>query len=411
MQRLSLILIMCCLSGQVLAQNPHGTQLKIDCKICHSPESWAFNRDSSSFSHESTGFVLEGAHQNADCNDCHKSLVFVGTESNCVSCHSDMHSMSVGNDCARCHNNNNWLVDNIPELHEQNGFPLHNQHLMAACIDCHKSETNLRWDRIGNNCASCHLPDYYASSDPSHVTAGFSTQCAQCHAPEARSWNGNGDFHFYFPLVGGHDISDCSECHDVSDFSAASPECISCHKKDYEGATSVNHVGGNFSVVCTDCHNTNSWTPALMPGHENFPLEGVHDIQDCSKCHDVNNYSDISSDCVSCHLDDYNNAASVDHVGANFSKNCTECHNLNGWSPALFGDHDAQFFPIFSGKHGGEWTTCDECHTTPGDYTAFSCIDCHEHNNKAKLDKKHDGEKDYVYQSDACFDCHPKGKE
>jgi len=123
MQRLSLILIMCCLSGQVLAQNPHGTQLKIDCKICHSPESWAFNRDSSSFSHESTGFVLEGAHQNADCNDCHKSLVFVGTESNCVSCHSDMHSMSVGNDCARCHNNNNWLVDNIPELHEQNGLP------------------------------------------------------------------------------------------------------------------------------------------------------------------------------------------------------------------------------------------------------------------------------------------------
>jgi len=411
MYRLSFILMMIMAGGFVQAQNPHGDNLKIDCKVCHSPDSWTFNRDSSSFLHASTGFVLEGAHKNADCTDCHKNLNFTGTENECIACHTDVHSMSVGNDCVRCHNADNWLVDNIPELHEENGFPLHNQHKLADCVDCHKSETNLRWDRIGNNCASCHMPSYNTSTNPNHITAGFSTECAQCHDPEARSWNGSGDFHFYFPLVGGHDISDCSKCHDVTNFSNISPECYYCHKSDYEGVTSIDHIAGNFSKDCTECHSMDAWTPATLKSHDAFPLTGVHDIADCAKCHDVTDYSNISSDCVSCHLNDYNNATSVDHVGANFSKNCLDCHNLNGWSPALFEDHDAQFFPVFSGKHAGTWNTCDECHTTAGDYSAFSCIDCHEHSDKAKLDNKHDGEKDYVYQSDACFDCHPKGKE
>jgi hypothetical protein len=41
----------------------------------------------------------------------------------------------------------------------------------------------------------------------------------------------------------------------------------------------------------------------------------------------------------------------------------------------------------------------------------FSCTDCHEHNDQADLADEHDDVKGYVFQSKACFECHPKGSE
>jgi hypothetical protein len=87
-----------------------------------------------------------------------------------------------------------------------------------------------------------------------------------------------------------------------------------------------------------------------------------------------------------------------------------ECHSQNAWTPATF-DHDSKYFPIYSGEHAGEWNQCSECHTTQNNYTLFSCIDCHEH-NQTDMDSKHIGEvSGYVYQSTACYDCHPNGTE
>jgi len=77
----------------------------------------------------------------------------------CASCHVDIHSQSVGNDCVRCHTSETWLVDNIPELHEENGFPLIGSHSNLSCVECHTSETTLRFDRVGNECISCHRDD------------------------------------------------------------------------------------------------------------------------------------------------------------------------------------------------------------------------------------------------------------
>ena len=79
-----------------------------------------------------------------------------------------------------------------------------------------------------------------------------------------------------------------------------------------------------------------------------------------------------------------------------------------GWKPAGFQVHDAQFFPIFSGKHRGEWDDCVDCHTNTGNYAVFSCVDCHEH-NRTEMDDKHSGEADYQYTSMACLECHPTG--
>ena len=88
-----------------------------------------------------------------------------------------------------------------------------------------------------------------------------------------------------------------------------------------------------------------------------------------------------------------------------------ECHNEVAWEPATF-DHDGMYFPIYSGKHNGEWDQCIECHTNPNDYSFFNCLQCHEHNDQNQVDNDHDhpGEPEfdnYVYESNACFECHP----
>ncbi len=79
------------------------------------------------------------------------------------------------------------MVNGIPELHEQNGFPLIGAHGALSCVDCHMAENPLRFDRIGNDCVSCHQEDYAKTTDPNHVTAGFPTNCVMCH--DESSWN------------------------------------------------------------------------------------------------------------------------------------------------------------------------------------------------------------------------------
>ena len=39
----------------------------------------------------------------------------------------------------------------------------------------------------------------------------------------------------------------------------------------------------------------------------------------------------------------------------------------------------------------------------------FSCFGCHPHSDQAKTDEKHQGETGYAYDSQACYNCHPRG--
>jgi len=334
MYRLSFIVLLL-LTLDVQGQNPHGDNLVVDCKACHTSNGWDYV-DTLSFDHANTDFALEGQHEFVDCKACHSELIFESANGDCMSCHEDLHAGTVGNDCIRCHTTNNWLVDHIPELHEQNGFVLSGAHATVNCISCHTSDNQLIWTRIGNDCINCHLDDYEATSTPPHAQTGFSTDCAECHSPLSTEW-GSDNFHLFFPLTGGHDLDNCTACHLPNTFEGLSSECFSCHSNDFNSTTQPNHVSSNFSTECT------------------------------------------------------------------------ECHTINGWSPAEFRDHDAAYFPIYSGNHKGEWNRCTDCHIQEGNYSIFSCIDCHEH-NKNDMDDEHNDEGGYRYESNACFNCHPKGE-
>ena len=467
------------LSFTLLGQSPHGTDLKLDCAQCHNPEGWSIDYETFKFDHSSTNFELEGTHAVTDCKACHTSLVFNEAPNDCISCHTDIHSQSVGNDCVRCHTSDNWLVFNIPEIHEENGFPLIGSHTNLSCVECHSNESSLIFNPLGNECIECHRDDYLATQNPNHISAGFSPDCVECHNPMGFGWDAGGIIHDFFPLTQGHDIQDCSQCHDVTNFSNISSECIACHDDDFTQTSNPSHINAGFSTDCLECHTTApGWMPATLnhdffpltmghdiqdcnqchingnfnntptdcfachdddyaqttnpnhqtsnfptdcatchstnPGwmpavvnHDFFPLTLGHDIQDCNQCHINGNFNNTPTDCFACHDDDYAQTSDPNHQAANFPTDCASCHTTNpGWMPATF-DHDGEWFPIYSGRHEGEWSSCTDCHTDPNNFSVFSCFMCHLEGETAD---EHEGVSGYIYQSNACLQCHPDGE-
>ena len=358
----------------VLAQSPHGDELVIDCAKCHNPKGWSIDFKTIEFSHDVDDFQLEGTHTQIDCKSCHSTLIFNEAPTECISCHADVHSMSVGNDCVRCHTAETWLVDHIPELHEENGFPLMGAHAISSCFECHQFEADLIFNRIGNECINCHRLDYESTQNPNHESAEFSTNCIDCHSPMAFDWGTEAINHGFFPLTAGHDIQDCYECHTSGTFSDASPECVSCHQEDYAITQNPNHQTTGFSTDCVSCHTTNpGWTPAVI-NHDFFPLTLGHDIQNCKECHITDNYADVSPECVSCHQEDYASTQNPNHQTTGFSTDCISCHTTDpGWTPAVI-NHD--FFPLALGH---DIQDCKECHISDNYADASpECVSCHQ---------------------------------
>ena len=126
----------------------------------------------------------------------------------------------------------------------------------------------------------------------------------------------------------------CAQCHVNSNYSLtnANAACVSCHLKDFQGATQPNHVQSNFSQTCTQCHNTTTWTGAKFDhSTTGFPLTGVHTTIQCAQCHVNSNYNLTSANttCVSCHLKDFQGTTNPNHVAGGFPQTCEQCHNTH----------------------------------------------------------------------------------
>lgn len=572
MRRLSLVSIFILvlaagLSGQ---KSPHGDSFALNCKDCHSTEGWKVELARLTFDHGTTRFPLAGRHKEAGCRDCHTSLEFAAAPVECNECHIDVHEQTTGPDCGRCHTPESWLVPQVTQLHQQSRFPLLGAHTVAECKDCHinlapgaagtGTASRLRFDPIGVDCYDCHNENYASATNPNHIQANYSKNCTDCHNINAFSWKGAGINHNFFPLNGGHSL-ECNRCHTSSSYSDISSECISCHQPEYNSTDSPNHIALNFSTDCKTCHSLNpGWKPAEFRNHDsqyfpiysgehegewsncsdchnnpsdygqftcischehtqdktddqhdgvagytynsvacfgchptgsgegafdhnttNFPLSGGHLSTSCSDCHSggfsgtptacsschsnnfnqttnpnhssigistecatchttnpgwkpagfpvhndyyvlegahlsiatdcsschAGNYTNTPSNCYGCHEADYNQSLNPSHSAAQFPTTCEDCHNAIAWKPSTF-NHDGQHFPIYSGKHNGEWNNCSECHTNTSNYSLYSCIDCHDH-NQADMDNEHLGIGGYVYNSVACYQCHPDG--
>jgi len=384
---------------------PHDS-FPADCALCHAGENWHTIREDFEFDHEaSTGTPLHGVHARVPCLLCHndRGPVQRFAAQGCAGCHVDVHRAQLGQSCDDCHDETTWQPREAIARHNQTRFPLVAAHAATACVRCHPGAPVANFSGADTACATCHSSDLLRATSPDHLAQGWTSECQQCHVPI--SWrpalfNHPGSF----PLTGGHRGHDCTACHDSNSFTGLSTDCISCHLGDYQRADDPNHVAGAFPLDCTECHGTSIWRGARFDHPRSFPLSGGHAGHDCTACHAGGGYGGLSTDCVSCHLGDYQAANDPDHQAGGFPLDCTACHGTVTWNGADF-DHD---FPIDGGRHGS--LDCAECHTNPGNYAIFTCIDCHAHEEDDMNDEHDEEEVDgYGWISTLCYGCHPDG--
>ena len=400
-------------------QDIHRGEFGIDCSRCHTTETFIDRGDQLRL-HRGTRFPLAGAHLTLDCERCHQAtavdtMEFVGTPTGCENCHLDQYQATTSPDhqasgfstnCVLCHATTTW--DRARFDHSASGFPLEGAHKSLDCSDCHAGGKPGGGGVVG--CYDCHQKDYEGVSDPNHLALAFPRNCEQCHG--GSSWT-PADFDHdrsAFPLTGAHRSLNCSDCHADNVYRGKSADCYSCHQQNYEGTTSPDHRSAGYSTDCMNCHNTSNWGDANFDHNaSDFPLTGAHQGLDCAACHSDGVYDGKPTDCYSCHSQDYDATNDPNHRAAGFPTDCTQCHNTSTWDGAEF-DHDGQYFPIYSGSHRGRWTSCTDCHFDPQNYGEFSCLDCHEH-RQSEMDSQHSDVSGYRYDSNACYQCHPDGRE
>jgi nitrate/TMAO reductase-like tetraheme cytochrome c subunit len=255
---------------------------------------------------------------------------------------------------------------------------------------------------------------FLSAANPRH-SPGFSTECVTCHTPTA--WRPAVFDHARtsFPLAGAHVATPCNSCHKGGIYTGTPMTCgdAGCHLPAYNATTNPAHLAGGFSTACATCHSTTAWRPATF-NHSTtrFPLTGAHTSAACVACHKNGIYTGTPTTCADagCHLPDYNATTNPAHAAAGFPLACESCHNTSAWAPSTF--NHTPFFPISAGsRHSpGRWTTCADCHRVATDFKQFSCIDCHEHSPKSKVDAQHQGRSGYAYTSPDCYRCHPQGR-
>lgn len=184
-------------------------------------------------------------------------------------------------------------------------------------------------------------------------------------------------------------------------------DCIACHADDYVGK----HGGSSTPETCLECHSGPTWIggdfdhPAVANG---FELLGAHASLSCTACHEADGtpkYPGVADDeCIACHQSDYD----AQHADSGYPTSCLTCHTRDAWTGADF-DHDAQYFPIFTGRHSAQWGGCPTCHIDASDFTDFSCFACHPHEQQ-RMDDKHSEVSGYAYDSSLCYACHPRGE-
>ena len=347
----------------------HGRSEKAfqaDCRECHTEhkgaEATIVWMDKDSFDHQSTDYVLEGKHLQAECGSCHKSEdKFRDAPSVCVECHQedDVHDNKLGDQCESCHNPKGWSSEQFD--HDKTDFKLQHAHREVACDLCHVESS---YKDTPKQCVACHaIKDIHSNR--------FGNQCQDCH--NQKTW---GETHFdherdtSFELKEGHRRVDCHSCH-AADYKPKGKQqvarsCYSCHRLDDV------HKGQN-GKECKQCHNEKTWrTSSFDHDRETeFPLKGAHKKTSCQACHQNTSVeSKTDKACYSCHQH-------KDAHETQLGKNCDQCHNASSWwLEDVHFDHDLSDFPLI-GQHAV--LGCEACHlSSTFKDTGTRCQDCHQ---------------------------------
>jgi hypothetical protein len=163
--------------------------------------------------------------------------------------------------------------------------------------------------------------------------------CENCHTP--KGWSPIRAIPEFdhrktgFPLRGLHVKVGCKDCHSDLVFTHVGRQCQDCHADIHRRKN---------GAQCDLCHRDTGWQVSIHNINEHqdrFPLIGAHAAVDCYSCHKVGtvgafNRQGLSTECSSCHLDDFRKAKSPNHQALGFSMDCLECHSLMvGWRTSI----------------------------------------------------------------------------
>ena len=379
-----------------------------ECAMCHvehdGRDADLRPLDVDDFDHlEETGFSLDGMHARlaTDCSNCHTTRSFLALTPECASCHEDPHGTALGADCASCHTVVAPFRKASRAFHKDSLLPLEGRHVAVPCAECH---WNGQIEGTPTRCYDCH---WIRRQDDRFRTA-LGVECEQCHRPiswTAVTWDhtaATGQ-----ELGAAHFGVDCDACHGGGVFDGSVPtDCVSCHINDYNSTDDPDHAQAGFPTDCEICHSPSgpSWDGATF-AHSTYPLVGSHTSLDCNACHSSGVYQGLPSECVDCHLDDYQATTNPNHQAAGFPTDCEICHRATDLSFDQ-GVFNHVWFPIDNGAH--KEFECRECHRNAGSYAVFTCTtSCHP---RGKTDEDHSKVAGYTYNSPNCLSCHPDGK-
>jgi len=297
-------------------------------------------------------------------------------------------------DCDLCHLPDGWssIRPDFSFDHEaETGHALEGAHARAACLRCHNDFGPVAM-YAERGCVGCHADVHEAQ---------MGRDCLRCHTES--SWRATGlvaeHARTRFPLVGRHVAAACVSCHPQSpagEFRGAPIRCEQCHAADLARAVNPDHQAQGWTTRCERCHTPAAWGASGFT-HSFFPLTGAHRTIACSACHTGGVFGPLPRDCYSCHQEDY--ARAPNH--ADFPRQCEQCHSTATWEGARFNHR----FPL----QGPHRVDCAVCHVG-GNTSTFNCLVCHEH-SRAETDDDHDEVNGYRYESSACFQCHPTGRD
>ena len=362
--------------------DPYATRLGMQCEQCHRATSWTATK----WDHNTaTGMPLNASHKTLNCDSCHKNGLFTGANVTCNSCHvkdyqaaktPDHKAAGFPTNCELCHRPADATFTQGRFDHNQS-FRLVGAHATTDCASCHRNGVFRGTPR---DCVGCHRQNFEKTTNPNHVTSGFSTDCALCHRPTDPTFGSGGNFNHnsVFQLVGTHSTAACASCHKNNVFTGTPRDCIGCHRQDFDRTTSPNHAASGFSTDCTSCHRATD--PTFRSGGFNhnsvFQLVGTHATQACATCHVNNVFKGTPRDCVGCHRDDYQRTTTPNHAASGFSTTCESCHRPtdSSWRGSGTFNHNSVFQLV--GTHATQ--ACATCHVnnvfkgTPRD-----CAGCH----------------------------------
>jgi hypothetical protein len=403
-------------------EDPHRGDAGQRCEQCHRESTW--HQVSARDAHARTRLPELGVHAALKCEDCHRQAAFQqfsGAVKPCVACHQTTFqattnpshaSLGFSQQCETCHQFATWSFA-LFQRHDAIFGIYSGAHagVWRNCATCHASTS----DYSVYSCTTCHGQ---AQTNATHQGMGAaysyqSSACLMCHPTGAAGTFAQHDA--IFPInSGAHQgtWTGCTACHPNASTSSVFT-CMSsgCHA---QATTDPAHAGvtgyAYVATQCLSCHPTGA--AGTFAQHDAiFPINGgTHKgtWTACTACHPSAGTPSVFT-CMSsgCHAQAATDPIHTGIPGYAFTAaQCLSCHPTG--QPASFTQHDALYFPIYSGSHVGTWSACTACHATAGSPNVFTCMSsgCHA---QAATDPAHTGIPGYAYTAAQCLSCHPTG--